>query len=179
MLWEIARHRWSEFGDPRLGEWILELVTTQNSQRANELLSIIESEVVPPSGNLQPGASAAAACLVQGLISATSVARVEVLYLLFQLAGGAVRDVATSVSRLAVAREITLGLPIFAEIAETGTRTERLQCIDVLSMCARFDQHCFSRVRALLLEIADMGDDEASSVSMELDDLDESSFHIS
>lgn len=172
MKWELERHNWDEMagGSDRLPGWIEELIGAENTDEARRLLGRIESVVAPVNGPLRFGASAVAACLTQGLLSATSFARVEILYLIFQLAGGAI---GAPDSKLAsdVRREIELGLPIFCEIAETGTQPERLQCIDLLSLCARFNEAAMSRAVWVMRQIANLGEEESTAVAVELDDL--------
>jgi hypothetical protein len=172
MKWEIDRHNWDELGDNAafLPERISELVNAEDLDRANSLLSLIEAAVVPVDGPLRVPAREVAACLVQGLLSATQTARAEILYLLFQLAGGTV-DVSETELVSDVQREVELGLPIYSEIAETGTRSERFHCIDLLSFCARFNQRCLGRSLSIMHRIAQIGDEEARAVAVELDDL--------
>jgi hypothetical protein len=108
-------------------------------------------------------------------LSATPSSRREILYLLFQLAGGAIDTPDSNLVR-GVRREVELGFPIYGEIAETGTSDERSQCIDLLSMCARFNKPCLDRATSLMRRIAEVGDREASSVSIELEDLRKSGY---
>lgn len=166
-MWEISRHDWAALGEPRLGGWIDEFVGTDAEDRANTLMTLIESVTAPPNGVLRPSAIPVATCLVQGLLSATVTSRLPILYLLFQLAGGA----ADATNAKALRREIEHGLPIYAEIAATGSLAERMQCIDLLSMCARFDEYCYERARFLLGKVSGLGEQEAEAVRIELEDL--------
>lgn len=177
MKWELDRHNWAELGEDRasLTEWIVELVETEDPERANRLLSLIESAVVPVNGPMRVGAVAVAACLVQGLMSANSVSRNEILYLLFQLAGGVV-DVPESDLVRAVRREVELGLPIYSVIAETGSFAERIQCVDLLSLCARFNADCLDRAVSVMRRIAEFGEVAARAVSVEFADLSDSGY---
>jgi hypothetical protein len=172
MEWELDRHRWEEFGKEavHLPAWIAEFVRATDPERVDTLLSLIESVVVPVDGPLGPGAAAATACLVQGLLSATPASRVRILYLLFWLAGRVVDGRESGLTR-DVRREVELGPPIYSEIAGVGSRPERLHCVDLLSICARFNDLCLARALPIMRRIATLGGQEASTVAVELDDL--------
>lgn len=168
MWWEVSRHDWSSLGNAQVGVWIEELAATEDEARANDLMVLIEAEVVPPNGPMRQGiASAVAACIAQGLVRATVAARIELLYLAFQLAGEAARDPGA----VTVRREVGNCLPIVAEIAESGSHLERMQCIDFLSMFGRLDDYCYGRATYLLGMIGETGRDAADAVAIELDDL--------
>lgn len=172
MKWELERHKWSDLGDHavKLPVWIAEFVASDDPQRVNSLMCMIESAVVPVNGPLRAGAAEVAACLVQGLLCATEVSKVDILYLLFQFAGGVV-DVPESDLIRNVRREVKLGFPLYCEIAETGTRGERFQCIDLLSFCARFGDPYLNRAVATMRRIAAIGNGEAAAVAIEFEDL--------
>jgi hypothetical protein len=178
--WEIGRHDWTKVGQGQnlLPGWIVELVATGDSERANQLLSLIESAVVPVNGPMVAGADAAVSCLVQGLWSATSVSRCELLYLLFQFAGGVV-DVPESDLVRNVQRELSLGFPAYSEIAETGNSEERFQCIDLLSLCVRFNGQLAVRATWIMCRIAELGEKESSAVSAEFADLENDGYNTS
>ncbi|GAA4565015.1 hypothetical protein GCM10023193_38170 [Planotetraspora kaengkrachanensis] len=168
----MDRHKWTDLGEGgiALSERIMEFISARDPDRVRELFFLIEEAVVPVNGPMRVGAEAVSACLVQGLLSATPSSRREILYLLFQLAGGVV-DTPDSNLVHGVRRELELGFPIYGQIAEVGTSDERLQCIDLLSLCARFNKPCLDRATSLMRRIAEVGDREASTVSVELEDL--------
>ncbi|MDG4771995.1 hypothetical protein [Solwaraspora sp. WMMD792] len=148
--------------------WIEELVATEDGDRASELMALVEAEAVPANGPMrQAMAAAVAACVAQGLVRAAGAGRIELLYLAFQLAGGVVRHPEAGIVR----REVINCLPAVAEIAECGSRPERMQCIDFLSMFGRLDEYCYGRAAYLLTMIGVTGRDEADAVAIELDDL--------
>ena len=122
------------------------------------------------NGPPRPAAVAAAACLVQGLPATPAAARDDVLYLLFQLAAAAADDVD-------LRREVAWGLPVYAEIAETGTDGERASCIDLLSFCGRFGGEAGRRSVAVLRRMAEFDGAVATAVAVELADL-ESDGHL-
>lgn len=168
MRWEISRHDWSSLGNARVGRWIEELVATEDRARASELMALIEAEAVPLNGPMrQTMAAAVAACVAQGLVRAAGAARIELLYLAFQLAGGAARHPEADTVR----REVSNCLPMVAEIAESGSHPERMQCIDFLSMFGRLDEYCYGRAAYLLTKIGETNRDAAVAVAIEFDDL--------
>ncbi|WP_326552774.1 hypothetical protein [Micromonospora sp. NBC_01813] len=143
-------------------------MATEDEARAGELMALVEAEAVPPNRPMrQAMAAAVAACVAQGLVRATGAGRIELLYLAFQLAGGAARHPGAGIVR----REVGNCLPMVAEIAESGSHPERMQCIDFLSMFGRLDGYCYGRAAYLLTMIGKTGRDEAVAVAIELEDL--------
>jgi len=157
--------------------WLAELIETEDAGRAERLYSEIEDVVVPVNGPMVPGADAVAACAVQALMTARSNGQVEILQLLFQLAAGSVSEPGGDLAA-AVRREVELGLPIFAEIAEGGSPNSRRQCIDLLSLVARFNPESRRRATFLLSRIATFGEAESESVAVELRDLSDDGFDV-
>ncbi|MGW7438321.1 hypothetical protein [Streptomyces sp. NPDC054849] len=130
----------------------------------------IEELVVPVNDSLQPGANVVAACLVSGLATATAESRAEVLHLLVQLAASVVEaDDPVSVRELR--QEIERGLPAFEAVADSGSREERLVCIDLFSTCARFSRSCFDQSTKVMSRLAEAGADQKARAAVEFDDL--------
>jgi hypothetical protein len=171
MRWEIERHDWAEFGPeqmelPRLLE---ELASTGDPARSGSVSRLIEAIVIPVDGSLKAGADAVVSCLVQALLTA-GTSRVDILELLFALAGGAV-DGPPGPLRDSVRRLVPRALPVISDIAENGSADERRQCIDLLSMCARIDHGAAAHAVYLLKRIAETGPEERQAVDVELQDL--------
>lgn len=162
MRWAFDRYDWSALGADRLPAWITELAACRDHYRANLIMCDVEAETVPVNGPPRPAATAAAACLVQAL--PTAAAREEILVLLTTMAVAGVADAE-------LRREVSWGLPVYAEIAETGTVGERGSCVDLLSCCTRYGGEVGRRSVDLLRRMADFGGPFADSVAVELADL--------
>jgi hypothetical protein len=156
------RYDWSALGADRLPERITELAACRDHDRANLIMCEVEAETVPVNGPPQPAAAAAAAVLVRAL--PTAAAREEILVLLATMAFAGVADAE-------LRREVSGGLPVYAEIVETGTIGERAACVDLLSCCTRYGGEVGRRSVDLLHRMAEFGGPSADSVAVELADL--------
>lgn len=173
MKWELERHDWKRI-DQRLIDMptvIDSLVGAPDPSDAKVAYWRIDSIVVR-NGRLLLGAAQVCECLVQGLLSASPAGRTLILELLVQFGGGVGENTASG-KELAdrVHREVFLGLPIYAELVETGDRVDRFHCIDLLSICAGIDAYSRDRIRSLLLRAAKCGDGEEQLVRAIFDDL--------
>ncbi len=151
-------------------ELVRSLARAQDAVAAERWMYQVEELAVPVNGPLRPGADSVAAALVRELPTATAAARPEVLAILVQLAHGAAE--ADDPASVALLRgEIEHGLPVFEEIARSGTREERLVCVDLFSACARLSRAGFDRSMPALSLLAEAGPDEHRAVAVERDDL--------
>ncbi len=67
-----------------------------------------------------------------------------------------------------VRSELALGLPIYAEVAEAGSRAEKALCVDLLSFSAQFNNACLRRAVAIMPRIGECGGGFGSMVNVEL-----------
>ncbi|MFI7416743.1 hypothetical protein [Nonomuraea sp. NPDC049684] len=161
MRWELEWRDWSGFAPlgVDMGEVIYRLIHSEDEAEIERFYWQIDSVVVV-NGALQPGATDVTACLVQGLLTANDVSRQHVLELLVQLGGGV--DPLGSDRNLApeVQREVLRGLPLYSEIMESGSRSERMHCMDLVSISVEIDKSLTGRARALIQQASAMGEDE-------------------
>lgn len=113
MKWEIERYNWASIGDDLadMPNTIGRLLGATDRPEAERMYWRIDSVVVR-NGGLLPGAPEVCECLVQGLLSATSVSREQVLELLVQIGGGeAGPSIAGTALFDGVRHQLLLGLP--------------------------------------------------------------------
>ncbi|MFL6073304.1 MAG: hypothetical protein ACJ73S_07920 [Mycobacteriales bacterium] len=152
---------------------MMRLMEVEDDAEAERLYWRIDSVVVR-DGSLRPGADAVASCLVQGLIRATSVARIQIFELLAQLGGGVTPEEFGGQSFSDVVhREVLRGFPFYCEYLESASPVERFHCIDLLSLCAYNDRGLKDRTFALLSRAAELGDRERALVEAIFRDLDD------
>lgn len=134
-MWEVDFMTSSGHLSTELAGHVGELVATGDAARAYELAVLVESRVAPVSGGLSDEVVAVVTAVVAELPWMRVEARSEALFLLTQIAGSVAAADGVSVAEDA-GSVLSAALPLFAGIAESGTKSEVAQCVDLFSICS-------------------------------------------
>lgn len=147
-----------------------ELLSTDDPDRAADLMGLIESAVAPVSGGLADDAPAVVRVVLAGLPRMVSASRPEALLLLSQVVGsveGIESQVADDIGRL-----IEGALPMIGALVESGTETEVAQGIDLISMASTLSPSAAERAFFYLSRIAATASGQIkASAERELDEV--------
>jgi hypothetical protein len=89
------------------------------------------------------------------------------LYLLFQLAGAVTLEGTPAELVDGLTHELPSIIPTVTEVAEHGTPSERIECVELLAMTARIEGRPREWSTWLLARIATCGEDERRAVTRE------------
>lgn len=135
-----------------VAQWVEELLTTADPDRAADLMVVIESAVAPVNGGLSDDAPAVVSGLVAGLPRVGVETRPEVLLLLTQILGSV--DVLDSPAAVDAGRVVEGALPMLAAVVESGSDADIAQGIDLISMCSLLSGGAAERAAFYLTRIA-------------------------
>lgn len=169
-MWEVEFQATGGQLGPELAAQVQELLMTDDPDRADDLMVLIEAAVAPVSGGLSVDVVAVLTCVVAGLPWMRTETRPGALLLLTQIAGSAeLDDKAAAASARSV---LAAALPLFGKIAEIGSDDEVAQSIDLISMCSSLSEESTRRAVYFLERIvADAEGATKASAQLELDEI--------
>jgi hypothetical protein len=135
---------------------VAELLSTDEPDRAADLVVMIESVVAPVSGGLAIDAPAVVAAVTAGISQMSAATRPEALLLLTQVVGST--DTVDSPAGAEVRRRVEASLPMLIALIERGTEAEVAQGIDLVSLGSALSRDAADRAKIFLARIAASSD---------------------